>query len=134
MGLLFVLESRTSSMTWMTENLRRHHQKTAVSHHIACCCCRLYEHSVCSLGAGMLGVEWGVVVVVVIVRVSKLAEGQDPLVQLQCVGRLTELQQSQDAAWDIDRLEPEGSCRIGTHCQRLCDYHRLSACKGRKGI
>lgn len=34
---------------------------------------------------------------------------------------------SQDAAWDIDRLEPEGSCRIGTQCQRLCYHHRLPA-------
>lgn len=36
------------------------------------------------------------------------------VVQSRWVRRLTEPQQSQDAAWDIDRLEPEGSCRIGT--------------------
>lgn len=35
-----------------------------------------------------------------------------------------------DAAWDIDRLEPEGSCRIGTHCQRLGYHHRLPASEG----
>lgn len=74
--------------------------------------------------------EWGKGVIVL---VSGLAEGQEPLVRLQWVRRLTEPQQSQDAAWDIDRLEPEGSCRIGTHCQRL-GYHRLPAClQGREG-
>lgn len=60
--------------------------------------------------------------------------GHEPLVRLQWVRRLTEPQQSQDAAWDIDRLEPEGSCRIGTHCQRLGYHHRLPASEGRRGI
>lgn len=60
-----------------------------------------------------------------ITLVSGLAEGQEPLVWFQWVRRLTEPQQSQDAACDIDRLEPEGSCRIGTHCQRLGYHHRL---------
>lgn len=69
-----------------------------------------------------------------IVLVSGLAEGQDPLVRLHWVRRLTEPQQSQDAAWDIDRLEPEGSCRIGTHCQRLGYHHRLPASEGRRGV
>lgn len=62
--------------------------------------------------------------------VSVLAEGQQPLVWLQWVRRLTEPQQSQDAIWDIDRLEPEGSCRIGTHCQRLGYHHCLPWRKG----
>lgn len=68
----------------------------------------------------------------VIVLVSGLAEGQEPLVRLQWVRRLTEPQQSQDAAWDIDRLEPEGSCRIGTHCQRLGYHHCLPGGRGYK--
>lgn len=63
-----------------------------------------------------------------------LAEGQEPFVQLQWVRRLTEPQQSQDAAWDIDRLEPEGSCRIGTHRQRLGYHHRLPASEGGRAI
>lgn len=62
----------------------------------------------------------------------RTAGGQEPFVHLPWVRRLTE-PQSQDAAWDIDRLEPEGSCRIGTHCQRLCYHHRLPTSKGRRG-
>lgn len=50
----------------------------------------------------------------------------------QWVRRLTEPRQSQDAGWDIDRLEPEGSCRTGRHCQRLCYRHRPPASKGGK--
>ncbi|KAI9530876.1 hypothetical protein NQZ68_000367 [Dissostichus eleginoides] len=69
----------------------------------------------------------------VIVLVSGLAVGQEPLVRLQWVRRLTEPQQSQYAAWDIDRLEPEGSCRIGTHCQRLGYHQRLPASQGGRG-
>eukprot|EP00064_Thunnus_orientalis_P009074 superscaffoldBa00001130_g9097 len=69
-----------------------------------------------------------------IVLVSGLAEGQEPLVRLQWARRLTEPQQSQDAAWDIDRLEPEGSCRIGTDCQRLGYHHRLPASEGGRSI
>ena len=65
--------------------------------------------------------------------VSGLAEGQEPLVWLQWVRRLTESRQSQDGAWDIDRLEPEGSCRIGTHCQRAGYHHRLLALEGGRG-
>lgn len=111
-------------------------QKTAVSCHIARCCCQgaaLYgcECGVCGLGAGLEEVQWGVGRVIVLV--SGLAEGQEPLVRLQWVRRLTEPQQSQDAAWDIDRLEPEGSCRIGTHCQRLGYHHRLPASQGGRG-
>lgn len=53
-----------------------------------------------------------------------------PLVPVRRVRRLTERQQSQDAGWDIDRLEPEGSCRIETHCQRLCYHQRLPASEG----
>lgn len=84
----------------------------------------------CGLGAGSEGGGgWASIVLV-----SVLAEGQEPLVRLQWVRRLTEPQQSQDAAWDIDRLEPEGSCRIGTHCQRLGYHHRLPASEGRRGI
>lgn len=63
-----------------------------------------------------------------------LVEGQEPLVRLQWARRLTEPQQSQDAAWDIDRLGPEGSCRIGTHCQRLGYHHRLPALEGGRGV
>lgn len=66
--------------------------------------------------------------------VAGLAEGQEPLVRLQWVRRLTEPQPRKDAAWDIDRLEPEGSCRIGTHCQRLGYHHRLPALEGGRGI
>ena len=69
----------------------------------------------------------------VIVLVSGLAVGQEPLVRLQWVRRLTEPQQSQYAAWDIDRLEPEGSCRIGTHCQRLGYHQRLPASQEGRG-
>lgn len=113
-------------------------QKTAVIYHIACRCCQgaaLYgcKLGICGLGAGLQQEERGGRWVVVIMPVSGLAEGQEPLVQLQWVRRLTEPQQSQDAAWDIDRLEPEGSCRIGTHCQRLCYHHRLPASKGGRG-
>lgn len=50
------------------------------------------------------------------------------------VRRLTERQQSQDTGWDIDRLEPEGSCRIETHCQRLCYHQRLPASEGGRGL
>lgn len=64
---------------------------------------------------------------------SWIAGGQEPFVQFQWARRLTEPQQSRGAAWDIDRLEPEGSCRIGTHCQRLCYHHRLPTSKGRRG-
>lgn len=49
----------------------------------------------------------------------------------QQVRRLTEAGQSQDAGWDIDRSEPEGSCRTGTHCQRLC--YRLPPGEGGRG-
>ncbi|CAG07524.1 unnamed protein product [Tetraodon nigroviridis] len=45
--------------------------------------------------------------------------GQGPLVAFERVRRLTEPRQGRDAGWDIDRLEPEGSCRTGPHCQRL---------------
>lgn len=77
---------------------------------------------------GRWRVGWGLIALV-----SGLAEGQEPLVRLHWVRRLTESQQSQDAAWDIDRLEPEGSCRIGTHCQRVGYHHRLPALEGGRG-
>lgn len=89
--------------------------------------------AVCAVLRAGLEEEWGRRVGV-IVLVSGLAEGQEPLMRLQWVRRLTEPQQSQDAAWDIDRLEPEGSCRIGTHCQRLGYHHRLPASEGGRGI
>lgn len=66
--------------------------------------------------------------------VSELAGGRDPLAELRRVRRLTEPRQSRDAGWDIDRLEPEGSCRTGRHCQRLCYHHRLPASEGGRGL
>lgn len=66
-----------------------------------------------------------------IVLVLDLAEGQWPPCAVAVGEEVNPATgPSQGAAWDIDRLEPEGSCRIGTQCQRLCYHHRLPASKG----
>lgn len=93
-------------------------QRAAVSCHTARCSCQNLALCRCNLQCVWFGAHffW------------------NPFVPLQWARRLTEPQQSQDAAWDIDRLEPEGSCRIGTHCQRLGYHHCLPALEGGRGV
>lgn len=111
-------------------------QKAAVSCHIALRSCQNAALCRCNLHCVWFGANlffWRRRWLRGDVLFFGLAEGQEPFVRLQWARRLTEPHQSQDAAWDIDRLEPEGSCRIGTHCQRLGYHHRLPASEGGRG-